>query len=358
MGDIDFDELDKAVNSLMNKADTENPDAINPVPTPQPQSTDLGSVSRSAAEDMTVPERSAAGPAPIVGRRSSGRFMDVIPAGGAARAATPRPAPSATASREASGLEPVTEPDAPSDSQALRTEEIVANDDSLSFQSEVVQAPGMESLGSDAPESTLLTSPFLEGVEIDKRPLGGPAVTTQLTDEDLSNSEAESLAMPDPIDFADEPLPSADATASDPWGGEAEADSAVAEDVLQPELSPEVLAVETMPLDAPGSKEQPAAIQSVADAREESAEPVKRLEVDSTPAPAAPLTSGDIKPQYASVPADAPEPSAVFEAASESPQALSHPEKKKSGWSVVLWILLMVVIGVAGGVAVWYFLVR
>lgn len=366
MGDIDFDELDRAVNSLMGQADTQAERADNTT-TPdagidggsqpsQLQENGATVVDNAPSEDTSTLARPT-GQAPIVGRRSSGRFMDVIPSGGA-RAVSPRPAPSAVASREATSLQPVSAPSLSTDIVSSPEPESYEADNN-SLQDDAFDDSLSESPALSQPETTPLNSPFLKGVEIDKRPLGAPAVAPSLADNSAMISDAETLTMPDPIDFAGESLPSLDDAASDPWGSEAEADSPMVEEPLQPELSPEVLAVETMPLDqvtAPVT-ERPAETHVAPEPTRESA-PVMQAAPDSVPAITAPLNSGDIKSQYVSVPTDAPEPSAVFEAASQAPEMLNHPQKKKSGWSIVLWIVLMVVVGIAGGVAVWYFLVR
>ena len=327
MSDIDFEELDKAVNSLMGQAGVPAEPSAVPTPvdaTPPP----------SQPVEPAVPVASSSlddTPSPIVNRRATGRFMDVIPSSG--RSAQSRPVPSAAASREAAPLQPPVA----SEPTFVDTPSLVPTPVPTEQPEEEPVDQFIETGATDEPvvaEAAPLSSPFLEGVEIDKRPLGSTPTTAVEAPE-----EVNTMAMPDPIDFSQESTAVTEASESDPWASESEPDVApVVEEPLQPELHPEILAVETMAVEV-----------EVLPAQSEPA---------MEPTVSAPLAPGDIAPQYSAAPTDTPEPSAVFDAASEVPQPLNHPAKKKSGWSVVLWILLMVIVGAGGGVAVWYFLVK
>ena len=352
MGDIDFEELDKAVSSLMGQAGVPAEPSVATTPVEAvPPSQPVEPV----APVLSAPSSDAS--SPIVSRRTTGRFMDVIPS--SSRSAQPRPVPSAAASREAAPLQPPVAPepvvaseptfvDTPSPAPAP----MLAEQPEVEPVDQFIETGAMTEPVADAAP---LSSPFLEGVEIDKRPLGSaPTAAVEMS------ATVDTMTMPDPIEFGQENATAAGTLESDPWTGESEPDVAsatlVAEEPLQPELSPEVLAVETMavesvePLASPTPEPSPAVETDVPSAQSEP--------VASEPAVPAPLTPGDIAPQYSAAPTDTPEPSAVFDAASEVPQPLNHPAKKKSGWSVVLWILLMVIVGAGGGVAVWYFLVK
>lgn len=199
-----------------------------------------------------------------------------------------------------------------------------------------------ESVHDDAEIVPPLESPFLEGVAVDKRPLGellaAESVTTQDTDVLAESTDDESVAevavaATDEQEAIDEP-------ANDAWAAEPGETSAPVEVPTIPELGSDVLAVESEADKVVSQEEEPAAL------------------APTSTAPAKSVVTGDITPQYAATATDTPEPSAIFDAAAEGAQPLQHPTKKKSGWMVLVWIVLLIIVGVAGGVAAWYFLVR
>ena len=353
MGDIDFDELDKAVNSLMGQnavqEEVEQPGASHAstasAPAQQPEPTPAVEPPTSSAAPLDTPVTPVAAPAAV--RRSSGRFMDVIPSNN--RYTSSRPTPTAPARREAAPIAP----DAPAvsvDQTAIPSEDFSQNTVDLDQNFD-------NNFANDTPvdEAAPLSSPFLEGVEIDKRPLGSPAVDSEVSPA----QEADLGVMPDPIDFSQQNTEEAPQDlGGDPWGAESQQEDVVIQDPVQPEFSPEMLALEKMSL------ETDEVIDSQVNSGDEVQPAVQEIEPVAQPAEvaaketAAPLASGDIAQQYSPSAEAAPEPSAVFDAASETPATLNHPVKKKSGWSVIFWILLMIIVGVGGGVAVWFILVK
>lgn len=362
MGEIDFEELDRAVNSLMNQSGPQDKPKDASVATPSaaaespaPQSPSPATPSEPAVS--TTPPVTAQ--SPIVGRRSGGRFMDVIPSS-SARNVAPRPAPSAAPSREAASLQPASE-DAPvsiSPEDFTNHSKPGASLDKPDSSSEAsyAEVPSGDAEGSDISSLEAMSSPFLEGVEVDKRPLGEPAdSSSDLESADVSPS---AMTMPDPIDFANKSAALEEAQAES--GPDAIATNPVEELALQPEFNPEVLAAEAMTVEttAPAPADTSELASETDLQTEVAAETAKGANEKSAAEASSAMAAGDIRPQYTAEPNDAPEPSAVFDAASETPQALAHPPKKKSGWSIIIWILLMIIIGVAGGVAVWYFLIK
>lgn len=365
MTDIDFDELDRAVNSLMDQHNNQATPAplpatpAEPVPLPVEGGTTTQAQSASTvspafseptapvAADVT-PEPDVAvepvAPAPVVPPRRTGRFMDVVTAAPSARAATSRPAPSAQASRESAPLQPVAAGQAPQDLPVEPTTWGISADTSLDPTSE--PAPDPEANAHSSMDTAPLDSPFIEGVEVNKRPLGGDNQPAELAQGGVQPADEVTTVA----DAALEPNLELQQNVSgpvsgDPWSSEAGKDAGRPPLPTRPELSPELLAVESASLEPESTPVTPAVPAS---------QPVP------APAPVSPSSSipGDINPQYSVAEAEAPEPSGIFEAVSESPQPLAHPEKKKSGWMVIVWILLLVVIGAGGGVAVWYFLLK
>lgn len=438
MSDIDFEELDRAVNSLMGQQTTMTEQTPVVVAAADVPAATLGTQPLVSASPVTLADNSLSTPeaqpapaapaptseasAPLITRRG-GRFMDVIPSTGGR--ATPRSVPSAAPSREIAPLQPLTAdvqpvPDAVSaipivpvqspELSAPPTETISSDpvmigdlDAHLSQASadvdpitpeQVMTMPTSQPEPAASAEETPITpdadpvvaaepvepaavatppleSPFLEGVAVDKRPLGEPAgmadLQQQISDavaEELATSDSALAEMPHtpPVETAlpvappaepvltvpiDEPTAPPESVpvqeqpqANEPWTSVPDDVSLPAEPPLVPEFRADILAVESESTAAIAAKQAapaPAAPSSL---------------------PAQPVAGGDIAPQYASAPADNPEPSAIFDAATEGTQTLQHPVKKKSGWMVLVWILLLVVVGVASGVAAWYFLIR
>ena len=353
MGDIDFDELDKAVNSLMGqnavKDEAEQPDTsyANPASSPVQQSepAPAAETPTSPVASSDAPMASAAAPAAI--RRSSGRFMDVIPSSN--RYTPSRPTPTAPARREAAPIAP--------DAPAVSVDQPALPSESFSQNTVDLDQTFDNNFTNDTPadEAAPLSSPFLEGVEIDKRPLGSPAVDSDV----LPMQEVDPGVMPDPIDFSQQNTDEVPQDlGGDPWGTEPQQEDVVIQDPVQPEFSPEMLAVEKMSFETDEVIDSQVSLGDEVQPVVQETEPVVQPAEVAAKETAAPLASGDIAQQYSPSAEAAPEPSAVFDAASDMPATLNHPVKKKSGWSVIFWILLMIIVGVGGGVAVWFFLVK
>ena len=354
MGDIDFDELDKAVNSLMGQNavqnEVEQPDTsyASPAPTPDQQQgpTPAVEAQTSSVDSLETPVTPVAAPAAV--RRSSGRFMDVIPSNN--RYTSSRPTPTAPARREAAPIAP--------DAPAVSVDQPAVPSESFSQNTVDLDQTFDNNFANDTPvdEAAPLSSPFLEGVEIDKRPLGSPTVDSDVLP---TAQEADLGVMPDPIDFSQQNTEEAPQDlGGDPWGAESQQEDVVIQDPVQPEFSPEMLAVEKMSLETDEVIESQVSLGDEAQPAVQETEPVVQPAEVAAKETAAPLASGDIAQQYSPSAEAAPEPSAVFDAASETPATLNHPVKKKSGWSVIFWILLMIIVGVGGGVAVWFILVK
>lgn len=215
MQDIDFDELDRAVNSTLDSKPTRS----------------------DASDDSSVPvsvtrsEPSTTSPAPAA-RRSSGRFMDVVhPSSDMRSSSTPeRSAPRPPEPREES---PAPEP--------------VSADttwpDPLDFHGFKDDAPAPEPVVEDKKEdapAASLESPFLSDAKVEKRPLG--AFSTESADE------TPLLEAPD-----EELLPAETETHDEP---------AQPEMTTEPEVEPEVQP-EPEPTPAPELTEEPVGPTSI-----------------------------------------------------------------------------------------------
>lgn len=376
MADIDFDELDKAVNSLMNQHNSKEAEEAPDSPVTDTNTGDL----QSEPVDSSSPEvpssaDSRVAPSSLIARRQSGRFMDVVHPSSDMRNASTRQELSSnrTSARRSSALQPITNNEvgdvgdtvqSPSPSEALASEDSTV-------------ASGLES-------TQPMESPFLTDVEVNKRPLGALAQPDDNSPLELAGAESveqqtieqSDVSQVNPIEppiatsvegeSVQEPGSSEDKWSTEQGEDVASVDMPV---VGRPELSAEVLALESMDISSIGTGDSVVA-QGPASESLGAVEVTVPNQVAGDVGKVAPqatedkqssgglMPTGDIAPQYKASDAENPEPSAVFEAASESPQPLTHPEKKKSGWMVLVWIIILLLVGVAGGVLVWYFLVR
>ncbi|MBC7869146.1 hypothetical protein H7X69_03160 [Candidatus Saccharibacteria bacterium] len=356
MKDLDFDELDRAVNSLL-------PNNSTPA--------DGQAVDNIIPSTGDVPAQPVS--QPLAARRSSGRFMDVVHPSSDMRTTT---VPARPVSREGAAIipsvsrTPVEKPLAPRQSTSWSPTEIPpvvtegskkATDnwpDPIDFPSSLpdeapttVIEPGMDELAQsnheqptdddkdinqivDAINQTLgqgqdssapLESPFLMDAKVEKRPLGAfstEAITPPA--DSLQETTIPSLAEPEvvvqegenEVEQADQPI-----EMSTP---------------LPAELQDDLLLIEAG-LDTEG--------QSKKD------EPV----VTQQPQTEVPLGPMSITQQYAEQPSTGDQPTgAIFDTGAYQ-KPLAHPAKKKPGWLLVLWIVLLLVAGAGAGAAVYFF---
>jgi len=402
MTDIDFDELDKAVNSLMNKqqgGDTKEDNvstgqaevpsvASQTVPTPvvdEPmQATSLtdslfGGVNTPSAEPKSEADVVDAAPAepaekdeplvspPSIVKRPSGRFMDVVHPSSdmtTQRPAMTRSPRTSVSLRPVGSMSEIIE-QAKEDmmSPAAVTPPVSASldvkEESHLEESEFVQDGGRpaenlepaaetsepsltekiaESLAQNS-ASEPLTSPFIENVEVEKRPLG--VINTIPVPEETV--ETGDIAEESELQTDEPPVaPAIDASVQ----SSEVADLSIEQSTqTQPEFDPALVAVEEGSSDSEAVEESPVVQQFSS-------------EVDEME-PATPFSTGDIPPQYTpDTEQTDPQPQPMFDAAVASTQALQHKEKKKSGWLTFLLIILFLAIGVAGGAAAYFLLIQ
>ncbi len=373
MSDIDFDELDKAVNSLMSQnegeqpqsSEAQNPDAM------------IGSISSPVSAPVTG-AAVANTPATPAASRTPGRFMDIV-APPSSRRPVVRPTP---VDRQETTLSteplPVTEPVTPAATSASfeadssnepalaggdvpvginHDDTMVEDGDSdpvrpeLDDLKDVSSISTMDSIVSELQDSPM-QSPFLSDVAVDKRPLG--AVDGALQDVKDEETELDSSILSGDLALEDSMQDVEQNEIINPVDNNQPAVEATTGSEVPPEMSAEILALESAEIIAPKTVDE-------VDSGESGKAPVAIDTPSATiagEAPANAMAAGDIKPQYTPSEVDTPEPSAIFDTAVDLPQPLQHQEKKKSGWMVVVWIVLLIVIGVAGGVAAWFFLLK
>lgn len=182
---------------------------------------------------------------------------------------------------------------------------------------------------SDWPDP--IESPFLPDTKVEKRPLGGEQPTTD---------------VPTPVEIPDE-APEAEIipTVTEPAAPEAVVPVSLKEPVAEPETTPEAepeVATETTP-EVEATPEEPIA------------EPVPHVTETTQSTPVGDGGPTSIHQQYTES-ASSAEPSRPIFDTEAYHQPMAHPEKKKSGIFVVLWIIGLIILG-AGLGAVMYFYV-
>ncbi len=339
MTEFDFDELDRAVNNLMTDVDTskrseafDDPEEKTVELTDTTDQPSAGSVPPSVTQPLAVQRR--------------GRFMDVVhpssdmsapfpPRREGMMAAAASPARSGYGTNPSS-TEPVVSPDEAPDSESSPSDanepvgfqvpqESVAAE---TFEEPIEQpsetdhpedAPSTDSQESSEPEKDddngPMESPFLADAKVEKRPLGMPA--------EESEGEGNTYAPEPGESQAESSQPVEEAPVSEP---------------TPKELTPEIMSIES------NSIYQPTPEQDVPDSAP--ADPMVPVE-SATPT--------DIVPQYTESETHDSEPSGAIYDTAAYHQPLEHPAKKHSGWLVVVWILILLIVGAVAGAAYFYF---
>ena len=413
MTDIDFDELDRAVSSLMDKQrEKEAPAVANennsevsisapveekpvsensigtsfapPVTPFTPSSvvsTPLSSISRPEAKkdsssDNTTPNKEVDSPAnekvandsianrapgvaasevkaaPVIARRSTGRFMDVVRPSSVSTIQKPAaPAPSRTGTTIQPSPDLVDVISANNRHSAVRKEmsDIVAQPDNLSDTpdlkdvhnestfAEIEDAPAEElsltdkiaqSLAvsnSEAPAIPMtapLESPFIANVEVEKRPLG--SVNQTMTNSEMNGDEDASMSA----DSEDIKLEHQYNTNLSNYSM---SENSLGDAPDSPmDLSPEIIAIEEAGVPEDSDDKISTDIDS---SLIESSELSEKETMDSEPAPMFAAVSTEVKPS-------------------------ADKEKKKSGLLIALLIVLFLAIGMAGGAVSYFLLIK
>ncbi len=174
-----------------------------------------------------------------------------------------------------------------------------------------------------------IDSPFLADTKVEKRPLGGEQPTTEATPEmpEIPEAAPEAEIIP---------------TATEPTAPEA---------------------VVPVTLEASAPEPEAGTVSSSEPSLEAPAEPlVEEPVVESAPhvtetTHATPVGDGgatSIQPQYTEAPSTAEASRPIFDTEAYH-QPLAHPEKKKSGIFVVLWIIGLIILGAGLGAVMYFF---
>lgn len=386
MKDLDFDELDRAVSSLL--SDTAEKAVSTPEASPMtsdasvasPSVTPVAAAVVAPAEDKVAgePKKKA-----LVEKRSSGRFMDVMHPSSDMKS-TARPA----VSRQAATLQPpTTTPAAAEEVTPEVTKEPLVNEEEVT----VASASTLENDASLAEEATVpeedeqlfpdpldfhkfsveetsdtseqvaeetpnkddhhdlalahvtselnelnglieqeqadvsVDTPFVNGLSLEKRPLGAFSVdasdTSLLTVEPPTEPEIEEVVeetvKPELTDEQKEAIANLESK---------DAQTPAAAEVVPEELQGDVVAVEAAGVD-----------------------------VAATPPPAASIGTGSIPQQYTEKERPVSEEATPIFDTTQYHQPLKHTPKQKSGWLGTFLIILIILLGIGAGAAVYFF---
>lgn len=304
MSDFDFDELDKAVNSL-NKTSSN-----------QMQNHENGSNQVMSNNDRPIPS--------LATKRTPGPFMDVIhPSSNMMK----NPNQSTringsvvnpilnTQNNEIAKSEPIKEEPA-SDNQETKTEVIPSNDED----------DDINKISEDINKTLGLTteSPFIADARVEKRPLGA------FSGE--SNGDNSNVDVKKP----DEALP-------------------IVDDAPMPaELDNDLLSIEANSVaksTVPEETEQASATEAIQTETPQN-EQEKSDNINKNIAPVV-----TIPQQYTEKTSPKTETSQIYENNETYKQTLM-PAKKNTGWLWVIWIILLILVGAGVGAAVYFFVLE
>ena len=413
MTDIDFDELDRAVSSLMDKqrekeapvvANENNSEVSASVPVEEKPmsensagtsfappvtpftpssvaSAPLSSISQPEAKkdssnDNATPKEvdsatsekvandsianrapgvaaSEVKTAPVIARRSTGRFMDVVrPSSVSAvqKPAAPAPSRTGTTIQPSPDLVDVISTNNRHSAVGKEMSDIVSQSDNLSYTPDLrdvhnestfadIEDTPVEELSltdkiaqslsvsnseaSAAPMTTPLESPFIANVEVEKRPLG--SVNQTMTGSEMNSDEDASV----PADSEDIKLEHQYNTNLSNYSM---SENSLGDAPDSPmDLSPEIIAIEEAGVPEDSDDKMSTDIDSsLIESSELSSE---KETMDSEPAPMFAAVSTEVKPS-------------------------ADKEKKKSGLLIALLIVLFLAIGMAGGAVSYFLLIK
>jgi hypothetical protein len=383
MKDLDFDELDKAVNSLMtsvpktppassaqdeektldikptlsddeplsfDKLDTATAEAVNEASTTEEQKND--------AVATTVANIPSSSSTPPPATRRSGRFMDVVHPSSDMKKVTTSARP---VSRQGVAVEPAipTRPDAPRAStpfasspetkgseQSEKTESVT--EDSLSsggwpdplemtdFKDDVVPKEEEWSVSNSSSdhgtEPSPLVSPFLPDTKVEKRPLGSGALAGNEESDGASDSkephEDKTVDDPDdqlPANPGDVALQLPEELQSDMMNVEADTHMGVPKTELTHPSDEKLLESGLLP-----------------------------QEPDTQPIVSTPTGPVSIPQQYREEPSTSDQKNGGIYDTDSYHRPLEHPAKKKSGWMWIVWIVVILLVGAGAGAGLYF----
>lgn len=302
MQDLDFEELDKAVNSLM--------------PQPSDDSNNIKSTSATVSDvavnqnpALNQPTANLVSSLNLINRPSTGRFMDVVHPSSDMRASLNIP-------QRTSSPPLVSQPAAPV--AAIQTTEVKPVDKPdmpISNTENWAGLPNYQSSVSNTPAE----SPFLPDTKVEKRPLGAFSDDVKSVQPTIETDKTQ-----------------------------------IAEIKNTDEDITETPKVETSVI-TPNASNIPAELDSSI-LNIEASSSTSKNDVDMKNNPLSYTPSVSINQQYKEKPVlDKPVNGSIYDTSSYN-TASSVPVKKKSSWMIVIWIIILLIIGVGSGLAFYTFM--
>lgn len=371
MKDLDFDELDKAVNSLMggvkdkDPGDTSKTLDINTTLAPDEKPAygnltqvagrigseaidkqektvsleeDVTPVTTPASSDVVEPKETPKVKLPSETPQRAGRFMDVVhPSSDMKRTA------SAKVSREGVTIAApasIPEPEEDKEKEDVATKATPSDmsgnlptsgapeisTDETSDEKDPVEPATVETAAQEP-----LVSPFLPDAKVEKRPLGGEP-PTGASEPDLKDTSAIA------------PLSAASVTAESA-PSDTEDDSSVMDNIV---TNPPKETEEDVTVHVPEEfKDELLAVEKNTDI-------VPGADAPSQDAPKEPILAASIPKQYQEKPSSTDTKSGAIYDTDAYHKPLAHPAKKSSGWLWVVGIVVIIALGAAAGAFVYF----
>lgn len=349
--EFDFDELDKAVNSLMKDKDADDPTTApveaNPAPAavpstpvppaPLPSNDELPAATPPGPDAIPTPTVAAeTTPAPaVVTPKSSGRFMDVVHPSSDMRTASP------VVSREGTSLSPLSTPG----TLTPKTSPATVKDTDQSVVEDANNSSG------NLPSSPI-TSPFLPDTQVEKRPLGGePPASASSLDEAMAT---ELSATPE-----DAPSPEGTDPTSSGLTEESSVDASPTESTSTPEDNndeqaglPEELNKDLVAIESGEAQSSGEAVAETSDVSPTSIATNSSVEQGASSSTAL-LSQSSIPQQYEEQATSTAEAHAPIYDDQTTAQALNHPVKK-SGLRVLVIAGAIVLVGIVSAIGIYF----
>ena len=372
MKDLDFDELDRAVNSLITNIpgsassnDMASAPSTGSVTQEQPSS--IGSTAFATNARQTIQN------SPSVGRPSTGRFMDVVHPSSDMRSSLVMPERTSNQNRTISNNLPMTQPDnlpveieepsVPAKINNAWPDPIEYNHISSDNVSEADKKDDddIDQISNDITNSmnqqpnNPLESPFLTGTKIEKRPLGAFSDSAATLVEPQPTTVALPTSSPaDQSDEIPETLPiNTDSSSETSLPAELQGDLLSIEsgdDTNQIDQSIDIPDNNNQTVSEPDTAEQSLNVIPVDNSSSNEKETVSQA---SEIAPVVPVATS-IQQQYKEQPNTGDQNNGAIYDTQNYHKAVA-PVKKKSGLMWILWVFILLIVGVAAGAAVYFF---
>lgn len=331
MTDLDFDELDQAVNSAMGSAMDSADETKTTQPSPVTSTDSIEKPVRVVSSRTSTP----------VAKRSTGRFMDVVhPSSDMRPSSKPEVDNTPVQTEEASEPEKPAQtsdwPD-PLDFQGFKMDE---PEEPVQKVDVVEKSDDTDS--SDAP----LSSPFLSDAKVQKRPLGAFSAAPDKADAAVTPDKTSTPAFSLPAFKLPGELKMEDSNKDGTTSKEPKSDQPI-----PPEFQDDLLSVES---DASLTENASDDISpdTVKDASIPSSEEKSDTSAEKTSTPA-PMPS--IVQQYKEKAASADQSSGAIYDTETYHKPIATLPKKKTGLLIVLWIIGLIILGGGIGAAMYFY---